>query len=365
MSSTIDNINTNIITKIQELKKIINVYVNYDFNNLDNSLVLQFKEQLDEVLLLYEFGSIDTIKQYYEALEKNNIAKSTKIYKKFINFITTENLMSIIKRIYINCKRIYKLYNISEEYLIDCFKLYDKLTLDIDSSNDTTVQCNCGSNYMVDPKKSERICINCGENEKLRGIVFEDEQFFYQEGQRTKHGKYDPTKHCKFWMDRIEAKEIIENEEFENMVNTIKSCIKHDKIWLEQVTCSTIRDYLKKKKLTKFNDHVPLTKKIITGKETVQLMENERKLVFIYFSKVVQIYNKIKDSNDSNCPYHPYFIYKIIDQILTKECDIKRKEEILNGIHLQSRSTLIKNDLKWKMICQYIPEFKYCPTNCK
>jgi hypothetical protein len=196
----------------------------------------------------------------------------------------------------------------------------------------------------------------------MYGVVFEDEQFFYQEGQRTKHGKYDPAKHCKFWVDRIQARENIEDKKFRSAIKAVKACRKRDNIRLEQLTCEMIRSYLKELHLTAYNDHVPLIRKEITKREPSQLTDHELKLIYVYFGRVIQIFNKIKTSNKPNCPYHPYFIYKIIEQLLKKSEHSSRRKEILSNIHLQSRETLIENDCLWSQIVPHIPEFNYVPT---
>ena len=81
---------------------------------------------------------------------------------------------------------------------------------------------------IIQANTSELLCIKCGEIHTLIGSVFEDSQFYNQEGNRYKHGSYDPNRHCKFWIDRIQAKEntIIE----ESVLEKIKNCIKKDKI---------------------------------------------------------------------------------------------------------------------------------------
>ena len=83
-----------------------------------------------------------------------------------------------------------------------------------------------------------------------------------------------------------------------------------------------------------------------------------------------KIYNRIKPDNKPNCPYHPYFIYKIIEQLLKDPSDQRRCSEILQSIHLQSRDTLIDNDNIWKPICESLSSdclgdrtwFQYKPT---
>jgi hypothetical protein len=281
-------------------------------------------------------------------------------------FIENENIISKIKRIFTFCNKLNKIYNVDDINIISAFKNYSNGNIDIEYNDKMYNICgNCKTLLSIESKTSEYICKKCGTVEKMYGVVFEDEQFFYQEGQRTKHGKYDPTKHCKFWVDRILARENIDDKKFKNAVKSVKACRKRDKIRTEQLTCEMIRSYLKELHLTAYNDHVSLIRKEITRREPTQLTEHEIKLVYAYFCRVIQIFNKIKTINKPNCPYHPYFIYKIIEQILKKPEHNIRKKEILSNIHLQSRETLIDNDNIWSQIVPHISEFDYVPTESR
>lgn len=363
MSGTVDSINANITNKLNELSRILMVYNKYELNTYDNSLLEILNTDLDEVISLYQIGSIELLKNYYKAQEED--AKS-KHYQKFISYINGENISSRIKKIYMSCKRIRKLYEINDIEISSAFKSYDYTSLDIDYISKNSSNCQCGSHYAIESKTGEQICNKCGHTEKLYGVVFEDDQFFYQEGQRTKHGKYDPTKHCKFWVDRIQAKESTEIPE--DIIKKIKTNIKRDKLWLESITCNDIRKYLKEINRTDFNSHVSLIRKIITKTEPPQFSEQELTSIYMYFSRIMQIHNrnKIEENNNnntnSNSPYHPFFVYKIVEQILNKPEQKNRCKEILSSIHLQSRDTLIKNDRIWYSVCQEIPEFVYIPT---
>jgi hypothetical protein len=360
--STIDNINTNIINKIQQLRNIIDIYKKYNLDEKDELSLQELDASLEEILNCYELGSIEILTRYYS--KEISEEEKQEAYRKYMTFLSTESIQSRMKRIHIYCQKLQK-YDIDsddEPVLQEAFRSYDYGNIDTQYNDETNKYCSaCGNDYNIESKTSELLCNKCGRTEKLWGMVFEDEQFFYQEGQRTKHGKYDPTKHCKFWVDRIQAKESAEISE--EITNEIKSCIKRDKIWLERLTCGVIRKYLKEIGKTKLNEHVPLIRKIITGKEPAQLTDHELKLIYVYFSRVIQIYNKIKPSNKPNSPYHPFFIYKIIEQILNKPEDHDRKLDILSTIHLQSRNTLIENDLLWKEIIVFIPDFYYISTD--
>ena len=150
------------------------------------------------------------------------------------------------------------------------------------------------------------------------------------------------------------------------VINAIKSSIKNENMFIENITCDTIRKYLKRLKKTEYNNHVSLIKKNITNIEPSQLTDHETRIVCLYFGIVVQLFTTLRnnnDKNDPNCPYHPFFIYKIIEQILKDPYQKKRCNDILSCIHLQSRNTLIENDRLWFNICDHIPEFTKIPTH--
>lgn len=219
--------------------------------------------------------------------------------------------------------------------------------------------CPCGVKMKVYPETSELICDSCGYVVTLYGTVFEDTQFYNQEGQRSKHGCYDPSRHCKFWVLRIQAKENadISNECLDKMLY----CIKRDKIKdSRKLMCYQIRSYLKETKFTEFNDHIPLIRKLITGVVPPQLTREELMKLYNLFDKAVNTFETVKPEGKSNTMYYPYIIYKILDFIIKKSI---RKRHILECIHLQSRDTLIANDNLWELVCAKLPDLQYKPTD--
>ena len=127
-----------------------------------------------------------------------------------------------------------------------------------------------------------------------------------------------------------------------------------------KIKCIHIRIYLKELGHTEFNDHIPLIRKIITNKTPPSLREKELRKLYNYFNKAVDAFEIVKSASQSNTPYYPYFIYKILDQVLTGG---RRKFKILECIHIQSRDTLIANDVTWANICKIVLELKYNPTD--
>ena len=178
----------------------------------------------------------------------------------------------------------------------DLFYRYENFTINKKMTSTKYNICpNCNTKMEVISNFSELVCSKCGLTECLYGTVFEVAQFYNQTIPRTKHGSYDPSKHCRYWVERIQARETKDIPG--KVLNGIKYCINRNKIKsIDDITCEVIRKYLREIGFTKFNEHVPLIRKLITGINPPQLTDRELQLINIYFDKVIKIYDIIKTS---------------------------------------------------------------------
>ena len=359
MASTLEHTNVNILKRIGALETIVRIYQEYELEPAHETRLEHATSEVKKIKDSYELGSVTYISKYVES--KDDKTTHQKYYNDYMEFIVAENISGRLNRVHKILHKLYKEYDINQQELVLSFKTYEKSHVNPYCNKKHKQVCMCGNDFSIDSKTSECVCKKCGITIKLFGVVFEDKQFYFQEGHRAKHGRYDPTKHCQFWVERIMGRE--GKEISPKFIEDIKKRIANDRIRIENLTCPMIRKYLKRMKKTGYNDHVPLILKTITGKELSQLTDAELRLVYSYFSRVIPVYNLIKPPDKTNCPYHPFFIYKIIEQIIKKPSDRVRKKDILGRIHLQSRETLIEKDNIWKDICEYFPEFKYCPTS--
>jgi|694.fasta_scaffold12628_21 hypothetical protein len=344
---------------------------------LESEDLLNLKNIYYQNYYQYKFFKIPVKNKKYDNNNNNKLSKN--IYHKFNMFISGEDIYGILDNyleyIYnflilykdiildynqqLNDKFDINVYEKLYKKIYQCINIYNKskLVYNIDEINYDI--CTCGNKMIIQANTSELLCIKCGEIHTLIGSVFEDSQFYNQEGNRYKHGSYDPNRHCKFWIDRIQAKEntIIED----SILEKIKNCIKKDKIEnIKNISIDQFRLYLKQTNLSKLNDHIPLIKKLITGYIPPQLTHNELHILFNYFDKATKTYEIIKPKEKSNSLYYPFLIYKILDLIIE---DKNKKRELLSCIHLQSYETLIDNDKIWFQICKQNSTFVYKPTD--
>lgn len=353
---------------------------NNNMNILSNDYLLNLKEIYYSNFYQYKYYNLQLSNN--KDVLKSNISKSTlkhlskNIYNKFNIFLSTNDIYGSFDNFieyltnYVNYyQTLLTKYN--EDYLnnLHLDKLFKKIIMNFNSYSKTKIiyniddinydVCLCGNKMTIQSNTSELLCIKCGYVHTLIGSVFEDSQFFNQEGNRYKHGSYDPNRHCKFWIERIQAKEntIIDK----SYIEKIEKCIKRDKIEnIKNISVKQFRLYLKQTNLSKLNDHIPLIKKIITGYIPPQLNHNELHLLFNYFDKATKTYETIKPSSKKNSLYYPFLLYKLLEIIIHDE---NKKNGLLNCIHLQSYETLIDNDKIWAEICKHNKEFVYKPTN--
>lgn len=353
--STIENINNVIENKIQILFKMIVMIKLYTIEN--NTL----EDELKTIYNNYIYKILLPLTDYYISKKKygDNVKKN---FDLFIFYIKEENILNKIDYYFTTI-------NINQKYIIDkkdkkkfalyC-KQYTEYSTDINLSTVNISICLCGNSITFSVGKSEAVCHICGRTERLVGLVFEDEQFYYQEDQRSKHGSYISADHCKKWLDNIQARE--KTEINKKILCNIHNYITINKINPEDLTTDLMRSILKVLQYTKYNDNVNLIKKLITGVAPPQLNEIEMQHVILWFNKIMAIYNSIKCKNRSNCPNHQYFIFKILDHILD-HWEPDDKNLLLKCIHLQSNSTLVKNDGLWKEICIKLKGITYKATD--
>jgi hypothetical protein len=370
-NGTVEIYHNNILEKIEHVKVIFQVYRQYNIekcvNFMTNKKVQRMEKTITGVHDAYTLSTISPIASYYT--HKKNINNHRNISNPNNNYN-----MNMIEDNY-NGKLDECLYFFTRlsEYLSSSGghnkKMVSVLNESIRSSRSSGITlsvekvkydtCDCGTKMKIFPISSELRCPSCGKVDILYGTVFEDAQFFNQEGQRSKHGNYEPSRHCRFWVSRIQAKGSIEIPE--TCTEHILECVRRDGIRdKRRLTCAQIRNYLKETKFTDYNDHVPSIRKIIAGVVPPQLTHEELRKLYNLFDKAVHVYDIVKPVNKSNRMYYPYIIYKILEQLLK---DGRRKKQILECIHLQSRDTLIANDNTWELVCKDINGLAYKPTD--
>lgn len=244
---------------------------------------------------------------------------------------------------------------------------------------DTNVCYKCGKQMIIYANESERRCNNCNLIIKLQGAIFDDSQAYTQQGQCTKHKEYDSNKHCSKWIAWLQAKgkNIIPDSVIDKVdAKAVKEYTRFGNLHsMEGIKCQQIRKWLKDLRLTKWNHHAPLIRKLVTsrhGKGIIppQMTPEEEQEVLIEFSQDMdkfediiknrpEIVEEIFKKTRSNRPYYPYGLWHVL---VKKFRNDPRLKGLLECVHLQSDSTLKKHDRMREFICKE-RKIPYEPTN--
>lgn len=219
--------------------------------------------------------------------------------------------------------------------------------------------CDCGLTMTVMPVLSELHC-SCGIVKRIEGAVFFDEQFYPQDGQKTKHGDYEPNRHFNYWRECILGNANITIDR--DIIAKINAVRVRDGVHLYDFKCEEARKCLKELGLTKLNDYTTNIIKLCGGQPPPDFTYDEICDISHKFNKILELY-LIVEPNRKNKPYYTYFIYKIMQCKFTGN---PTKLQILHYIHLQSETTTRKNDDLFRQICDKLPDedgLWYTPTN--
>lgn len=225
-------------------------------------------------------------------------------------------------------------------------------------------QCRaCSGPMSVDAARSELRCGDCGAIRALIGTVFDDSQFYSQEGQKAKSGTFNPNRHFQFWWTHILAREPEEElgaaDGGEALLDTLRAIIARDRRVLRLLTVNDVRAMLREAGQTELNKNVPLIMKKLTGVGPPQVPDAFAVRVENLFTKAIEIGERVRRPGRVNRNYYPYYIYRIVEA-LTTDHEIRRT---LYYIYIQSRDTVDADDADWELICAELREIEYKPTD--
>lgn len=342
-----------IINSIEKSNSIINSNNNLHIHNIEKTI--------DFVINIEKYNLMKN--DFYKYLNEYESNEILDINNDNINIYTRINLIMKYTEDFVNKYKIqYK------AQFLQYINSYNSLIIK-DKQNIIKYNMCCDSLMKHISNSSEMKCDKCNRIISDYDSNYDDSN--YDKGKT----KYDSSKHCKDWLQQIQAKNIVTTKNLENDRIRIEELLKKKNIYVSSknnvlfIPCSKIREILKELKLSIYNNHIPYMRKLITGYIPEQLtLFEEEKIIYIFemAEKSYEILNKknsTKGKKNPNTPYYPYFIYKILEIILEK--NVKKLNSLLECIHIQSDETLFSHDNNWKSICDITPILngKYKPTD--
>lgn len=292
----------------------------------------------------------------------------------FARVIASSDLVAQLDSIAENVRKVWGADAAMPDAVAHAFHQYDSFALATgvgDARCDSTYCPTCFVEMVVDADRSELSCPGCGAVQELPGIIFDEIQFFNQEGQRTRSGTFTPSRHYTQWMmhtlareppDEIGDKNDPDNIYGEKVLARLREEIARSGRVLLRLTVYDLRALLQRIGKSILNKNVALLMKKLMGIGPYQPSQEFLSRVAKIFSQVIDVAPRVRRPSRVNRNYYPYYIYKIIWAITGADSP---ERQILYYIYLQGDETLASDDEDWKHICEQIPELVYVPTDRK
>lgn len=311
-----------------------------------------YMDDLSRINSSYMHAVIHILSEFYANHSNQELRRE--LTSRYVQAVAGENFISdfeaLFKKVQAGVDQLVEICKVPARITSLCEQIkYNEVVIAVEKNNFEYCP-TCNRKMDVNAAQSQLQCPICGYVTRLLGVVFEDYQFYNQDSQKTKHGQYVPSRHYKFWRERIHAKE--KWNPSPEAIEKIRRAILADGLQPMDVTYPMMRKILKECNLTTYNDHTSfLIKKLSDGRRAPpEFTFDEDSRIEKKYNLVMDLYENIKDPDiNLNKSYYPYFYYKICEE---EFADDPAKLDILNWIHLQSEETVIKNDMLYKKICE-------------
>lgn len=271
----------------------------------------------------------------------------------YIEFVGEKNVIGMIDRCIETVTLMLRTFSIELDSnherelkeIASALEKVDRFKVPIKVECVTSGDCECGGEFVMYAESNERKCNTCGMTAAIWDSAVDDVNIYAQESYKAKQNRHHPIQHCKTWVSRIQAwpGQTIP----ESVFAQLRLCLMRDNLMnLKNISCRSIRKYLKDKKLSSYNNYVPLIRKELTGIAPPQLTQAELTRLYETFTHVSKILLDMRPDNNIN--YYPVFIFKILDEQLPLG---SRKVQIMECIHLQSENTVKVIDNLYAQVC--------------
>jgi len=357
MTKPLEIVHRNFQIKIEQIENLLGILLELklDCHTLNISFQL-LKQDFDSQTLeiLGEYYQSQTIEQKCQKVETfMQIVISKNYVSKLDQFIKDIKTIMVVQKVEITTNIVLK------------YTTYETTPIDVDVLiKEYTICSLCKTEMALFPAESELRCPNenCSFIMPLKGMTFDDTVHSSTDAGSLKRGAYETIRHCKYHLDRILG---VKNP---NLSQIVKDKIEE---WMKINGYSLLRKTFKPKVCrrclkdigeTKWNEFVPFICQMVTGNGPGRLFQDEMNKVYIYFDKAASAFKEIVGNDErANLKYYPFFIFKILEMILTN--DVDRYDSIIENIHFQQEKTIISNDKIWQKICEIVPEFTFKKTD--
>lgn len=383
MSLSLEIIHKNTIDKFKNLEVLLNriskslghetiavfpdndMLSNYEDKTSGNKDLDDIKDYIKKLIEDYNISIIQPLSDFY-----NNKPNAEQSYNESITSYNIDGryMTSIDK-----CKDF--LLKLKMNKVIEQ-ETYNEITIDINyilnnkinlSSKPVNYEFCCNQKMTVLAERSELYCEICKTPTVIKGMVFNDAQFYCQDSKKSKHGKYDVLRNFNTWIDHIYATDGFEIPK--EMRIDIEKFLEREKLGefgrSDRINILDVRNFLEQYNYSKYNKNGSSILSQISGEHPPHLSTEDHDMLINIFNQIITILNdtlnpKYSDIPKSkNTPYCPYFIAKIVEAKWVNDLE---KQRIHSYIFHKKPETVNELDNKWYYLCPHLG-FKFKSTD--
>lgn len=215
---------------------------------------------------------------------------------------------------------------------------------------------SCGvlcSNIVHLHETSDMVCDGCGQ---VVGTIISDELTYREEQESSTkiiNYSYKRQNHFNEWLSQFQGAEMCNIPD--DVIVTLREELKKQKLTKrEDITHTRVRTLLKKLKMQKFYEHVPLLCCLLNGVRPPQMSQMLEQKLRLMFNQIQEPFDKVCPPGRKNFLSYSYTLYKL--------CELLGEDTYLPYFPLlKSKEKLHAMDMIWLKICDEL-RWEYIPT---
>ena len=218
---------------------------------------------------------------------------------------------------------------------------------------ETCTSCGGASNIVLLHDTSDMVCDGCGQ---VVGTIICNELSYREEQESSTkiiNYSYKRQNHFNEWLSQFQGAEMCTIPE--DVVETLRDELKKQKLSRrEDITHARVRALLKKLRMQKFYEHVPLLCCLLNGVRPPQMNQVLEQRLRLMFNQIQEPFDKVCPPHRKNFLSYSYTLYKL--------CELLGEDTYLPYFPLlKSKEKLHAMDLIWQKICDEL-RWEYIAT---